>query len=47
MAVHTSLYREYRKTAVCTVFPRPISSARMVSVACAQENLSQFSPSSW
>ena len=28
----TSLYSEYRKTAVCTVFPKPISSARMVSV---------------
>lgn len=31
-AALTSLYSEYRKTAVCTVFPKPISSARMVSV---------------
>lgn len=28
-AVLTSLYREYKNTMVCTVFPSPISSARM------------------
>lgn len=32
---------------VCTVLPSPISSARMVSVPCAQEKRSQFRPSSW
>lgn len=32
---------------VCTVLPRPISSARMVSVPCAQEKRSQLRPSSW
>lgn len=32
---------------VCTVLPRPISSARMVSVPWAQEKRSQLRPSSW
>ena len=32
---------------VWMVLPRPISSARMVSVPWAQENRSQFRPSSW
>lgn len=43
----TSLYSEYRKTMVWMVLPRPISSARMVSVLWAQENRSQLRPSSW
>lgn len=32
---------------VWMVLPRPISSARMVSVPWAQEKRSQFRPSSW
>lgn len=32
---------------VWTVLPRPISSARMVSVPWAQEKRSQLRPSSW
>lgn len=35
----TSLYRVYKNDIVCIVLPRPISSARIVSVALDHENL--------
>ena len=43
----TSFHSPYKKAIAWMVFPRPISSARMVFVPWDHENLSQFSPSSW
>ena len=42
-----SLTRVFKNAMVWMVFPRPISSARMVLVPCAQENRNQFRPSIW